>query len=84
MVDVNNMDVGYTDFKELENSTVIHIRGLKLQLAVAYATLEAAKKGMKKTKKQEDKEEVHARVTLEAETCESTKTEDSDTDSTKK
>lgn len=55
MADASNLEVSYEDYKELRDSTVIHIRGLKLQLAVAHATLSAAKMGMRQTKKHGEK-----------------------------
>ena len=66
MVDTNNLEAGYSDYKALVDSTVIHIRGLKLQLKVAYATLKAANNGVMETKPV---------VTTQ---CESTKTEGKD------
>ena len=67
MVDSSQLEPQYQDFKALEDSTVIHIRGLKLQLEVAYATLKRAIEKRKTTKEPEETTQ-----------CESTKTEGKD------
>ena len=51
MVDRDILDPQFQDYKALEDSTVIHIRGLKLQLEIAYASLKRATECRKATQK---------------------------------
>ena len=69
---MRDLEPQHMDYRELFRSTKAHIKGLKLQLEVAYGALDTAEAGLSRTKKPDE------------ETCESTKTEDTDTNSTKK